>query len=165
MANHQHIGDDVLSHVSADVAESAESQRAAREDIFRIKLAEAMRSVRKHMDLTQIEVAKRLGVGQSWVSKLESSNHDHTFESVLSYLDVIDANLVATILIRGREYMRVDAGEAGLFNECSDPEPTTSVALRGDTAVEFERCVRAPNPGAAAVSRRIRDQGLWGEAA
>lgn len=35
-----------------------------------------MRNLRKKLGLTQAELAEKMGVGQSWVSKLESANKD-----------------------------------------------------------------------------------------
>lgn len=38
---------------------------------------------------------------QSWVSQLESVNHDHTFESVLVYLNAVGAKLNLSFVLHG----------------------------------------------------------------
>ncbi|MEM9541932.1 MAG: helix-turn-helix domain-containing protein [Cyanobacteria bacterium P01_E01_bin.42] len=73
-----------------------------RQELFRVGLTQAMRSLRKKLGVTQKELAQRLGVTQSWVSKLESANNDHTFESVLAYLDALGADFNVSILLGDR---------------------------------------------------------------
>lgn len=73
-----------------------------KEEAIRLALTGAMRQARKQAGLTQAQVAERLGdgVSQSWVSKLESANYDHQIESVLAYLDALEAELRISILTR-----------------------------------------------------------------
>jgi transcriptional regulator with XRE-family HTH domain len=48
---------------------------------------------RKAKGLSQADLAERLGVSQSWVSKLENPDIAHTFESILEYLQAVGADL------------------------------------------------------------------------
>lgn len=94
-------GDDAVAVARALTADSstlAEARRAAKKEALRILLTEAMQSARKQNGLTQQDVAERLGVSQSWISKLESANYDHQIESVVAYLDAVGAELSISIL-------------------------------------------------------------------
>jgi len=55
-------------------------------------------------------------VGQSWVSKLESANNDHTFESVIAYLNALGADFETSILLAG-EKATVIAAKLGMTKE------------------------------------------------
>ena len=68
-----------------------------REEEIRIALTDTMRRVREASGLTQQQLADRLGVGQSWVSRLESANYDHRVESVVTYFAALDAELVMAV--------------------------------------------------------------------
>ncbi len=87
MNNNPHLGSDVLAFLDGIIPDTIETRRVEQQELFRLALTQAMREVRKQAGLTQEQLAERLGVGQSWVSKLENVNHDRTFESVIAYLD------------------------------------------------------------------------------
>ena len=55
-----------------------------------------MKKAREAAGMTQGEVAEALGVTQAWVSKLESPNHDHKLESILSYFDALGGEMRLT---------------------------------------------------------------------
>jgi len=97
-----HLGSDVLASLEGLTEESEETRRAGKKEALRITLTEAMRKARKQAGLTQAQLAERLGdgVSQSWVSKLESANYDHQVESVLAYLDALQAELGISILTK-----------------------------------------------------------------
>lgn len=103
MKNNPHLGSDVLAFLDAIVPDTPETRHVEQQEFFRLALTQAMREVRKKAGLTQEQVAERLGVGQSWVSKLESVNHDHTFESVIAYLDALGAKLELSFVLGGEE--------------------------------------------------------------
>lgn len=103
MTKNPHIGSDALAFLDSIIPDTPESRLAERQEIFRIALTQAMRDARKRAGLTQKQLAEKLGVGQSWVSKLESANNDHTFESVIAYLNAVGADFEASILLAGEK--------------------------------------------------------------
>ena len=84
---------DVLEFLKSVVPDTPETQRIEKQEWARLLLTEEMRSARKQAGLTQEQVAAKLGVTQGWVSRLEHADHDHTLESVIAYLDAVDADL------------------------------------------------------------------------
>ncbi|MEH2275022.1 MAG: helix-turn-helix domain-containing protein [Nostoc sp.] len=100
MNNNPHLGSDALALLNKIVPDTPKTRLVERQELFRLALTQAMRSVRKRSGLNQTEIAQRLGVQQSQVSKLESTKNDHTFDSVLAYLNALGADLEATILVK-----------------------------------------------------------------
>jgi transcriptional regulator with XRE-family HTH domain len=94
------LGEDVQASLEEMIPDTPEVRRAGKEEAIRLMLTDVMRKVRKDESLSQAEVAERLGVTQSWVSKLESANHDHQIESVGRYLDALGAELRLSIRTR-----------------------------------------------------------------
>ncbi|ARV63284.1 hypothetical protein BZZ01_28470 [Nostocales cyanobacterium HT-58-2] len=92
-----------MAFLDAIVPDTAETRRVEQQEFFRLALTQAMREIRKKAGLTQEQVAERLGVEQSWVSQLESVNHDHTFESVIAYLDALGAKLELSFVLGGEK--------------------------------------------------------------
>lgn len=123
------LGDDALAFLRRLNEESAEAKRARKAEAVRLSLTDAMREARERADLKQGEVADILGVSQSWVSKLESANHDHLIESVAKYLDAVGAELSLTVRTADGEhpvnYERL-LGEGGTHYRLRRPQ-----ALRG----------------------------------
>lgn len=99
-SNNPHLGDDVLDFLEDTLPETDERRREGKKEALRLALTDAMRQVRKKEGLTQGEVAERLDVSQSWVSKLESANYDHQVESIAAYLDALSADLGLSIRTR-----------------------------------------------------------------
>ena len=116
MTLNKHEGSDVFDYFQEVLPETPETHLIECQELFRIDLTQAMRNLRKATGLTQKEVAEKLGVTQSWVSKLESANNDHTFESVLAYLDALGADFEALIYWQGKEFTRVST-ELKLMDE------------------------------------------------
>lgn len=65
---------------------------------LRIMLSVEMKDLRHRRDVTQKELAERLGCNQSWVSKVESADQNTGIENILRYLFELDANLVLGVL-------------------------------------------------------------------
>ena len=106
-----HAGSDVIASLEPTIDDTPEARRAGKKEALRISLTDAMRKARKRAELTQGEVAERLGVSQSWVSKLESANYDHQVESIVAYLDALGADL--TLAIHGEdEVLSIDTESA-----------------------------------------------------
>lgn len=89
----------VLDFLDQVIEETPEVTRAARRERLRLELARFMKKARDTAGMTQHDVAEALGVTQGWVSKLESANHDHKLESILSYFDALggEMNLSASV--------------------------------------------------------------------
>lgn len=124
-----HVGSDVLTALEESIPDTPEVRRAGKEEALRLMLTDVMRAVRKKQGLSQAEVGERLGTGQSWVSKLESANHDHQVESVASYLDALGAELRLAVrtgdgVIHPVNYKRLLDGRR--YDPQGKPRPTTT---------------------------------------
>ncbi|MBD2608208.1 helix-turn-helix transcriptional regulator [Scytonema hofmannii FACHB-248] len=111
MKNNPYLGSDAIAFLNAIVPDTPETRSVEQQELFRLALTQAMREVRKQAGLTQEQLAERLGVGQSWVSKLESANNDRTFESVIAYLEALGAKLELSLVLRG-EVISVNCKDA-----------------------------------------------------
>lgn len=84
-----------------DVIEGREERREAEDEMERV-YAENLAAVRKASEMTQREIAKKLGVGQAAVSKLES-RHDLLLSTLMGYLEANGAsNPTISITINGQ---------------------------------------------------------------
>lgn len=109
MNQNQNNNRDVFTFLDDLIPDTPQNRLIERQELFRIALTQAMRNIRKRLGITQKELAQKLGVTQGWVSKLESANNDHTFESVLAYLDALTADFEATILLNGQKIQVIAA--------------------------------------------------------
>ena len=67
------------------------------------KVIDFLISLRVEAKVSQVEFAKRLGVSQSAISKLEHSNDDKiTLYNIIMYADLIDKNLQIRFLSKNR---------------------------------------------------------------
>ncbi len=171
MTNNPHLGDDVLTFLDSIIPDTLETRLAERQELFRIALTQAMRDVRKRVGLTQKELAEKLEVGQSWVSKLESANNDHTFESVIAYLNALEADFEATILLQG-EKVKVIAAKIG----ANQQEINATIEPIWENAEDKEPIEKSQNPDFPLITpekkiqcdqaqKHIAKFGLWGTAA
>lgn len=158
MTLNNHEGSDVFDYFQEVLPETPETHLIECQELFRIDLTQAMRNLRKATGLTQKEVAEKLGVTQSWVSKLESANNDHTFESILAYLDALGADFEALIYWQGKEFTRVST-ELKLMdeNELQTREAQIESPLN---LVPIESHNKFSQ-----VNNMIRKQGAWGAVA
>ncbi len=81
---------EVLSNATKDVKGK---EQIKQEDTLRMNIALVMVKIRKEMGMSQEEVARKLGVTQSWVSRLENASYDHQIESIWRYLKVLGAEM------------------------------------------------------------------------
>ena len=84
---------DALGFFQTLAPDTPETRRVGKQEWARLLLTEEMRNARKRTGLTQKQVAEKLGVTQGWVSRLERADQNHTLESVVAYLDAVDADL------------------------------------------------------------------------
>jgi transcriptional regulator with XRE-family HTH domain len=158
MTLNNHEGSDVFDYFKEVLPETSETHLIECQELFRIDLTQAMRNLRKATGLTQKEVAEKLGVTQSWVSKLESANNDHTFESVLAYLDALGADFEALIYLQGKEFTRVSTELKPINeNEIQTREAQTESPLN---LVPIESQNKFSQ-----INNMISKQGLWGAVA
>ncbi|CAM4447368.1 helix-turn-helix domain-containing protein [Deinococcus marmoris] len=88
---------DVFAELDALAGDSLETRTVDAQEWLRLKLTEVMIGARKRAGLTQTELAKRMGIGQARISKLENANNDRTVDSVAAYLAAVDAEMLMTV--------------------------------------------------------------------
>jgi transcriptional regulator with XRE-family HTH domain len=77
-----------------DLFPSTPEREVAREkERLRLKLAFNMAAARELAGISQQCVAEKMGKTQSWVSKIESPNHDHQIETILEYILALGGEL------------------------------------------------------------------------
>ncbi|OUL35674.1 transcriptional regulator [Nostoc sp. T09] len=79
------------------ISDDPEVILAGKLEYLRLYLTDAMREIRNKAELTQAQLAEKLGVKQAAVSKLESALKDHELESVLHYLHTLGADLLIAV--------------------------------------------------------------------
>lgn len=141
MNDNPYLGSDASAFLSEIVQDTPETRLVERQEVFRLALTQAMRNVRKQAGLTQKGIAQRLGVGQSWVSKLENVNHDHTFDSVLAYLNALGADFEIAILLEKR---RVAIVAANLTTDKIDLEAAINMIFEDADDTELVKEVTTP---------------------
>jgi transcriptional regulator with XRE-family HTH domain len=99
----------MLSHpqVAADVAEA----NAAAEEMDRV-YAMNLAMIRKAAQMTQAEVARKLGVGQAAVSRLES-REDMLLSTLYDYLTATGADAASIVVIVHGQRIELDLGTIG----------------------------------------------------
>ena len=84
--NWQHVRDEALQTGRLDAARIAEHRRRLRNQVRAYRLS----AIREASGLNQTDVAQRLGVSQSRVSRLERGDIEHTeIATVRSYVDAL----------------------------------------------------------------------------
>lgn len=97
-------GQNIMDWLDELVASDPEAQKAYEDEALRVKLSDALHRARELAGMTQALVAEEMGVRQSMISKLERPDHNHTVETVLSYLQAVGAGLVmAVVAPNGRD--------------------------------------------------------------
>ncbi|MEH2117005.1 helix-turn-helix domain-containing protein [Nostoc sp.] len=101
------------------VSDDSEVILAGKLEYLRLYLTDAMREIRKKAGLTQTQLAKKLGVKQAAVSKLESALKEHELESVLHYLHTLGADLLVAVK-QGDELYQASDNEGSLLVDVPD---------------------------------------------
>ena len=83
-------------HEGSDAIEHLENVISAGHQARHQKLAELMKTTRQQSGLTQSELADRLGVTQSWVSKMESGSN-HTIDNIVDYFEAMNYQVKLSI--------------------------------------------------------------------
>lgn len=107
------VVDDEFMNQFKDIVGTPEEQAerdAARDEMNRVHAAN-LAAIRKAGELTQVELAKRMGVGQGSISRLESRN-DMLLSTLFDYLTATGAeNAQLSVTVRGQ---RIELDLAGL---------------------------------------------------
>lgn len=85
--------DDLFSLLDDLVQNSPKATAEYRIERLRLALSASLRHIRTTAGVNQKDLAKALGVNQPWVSKLESPNNDHTFESIARFLFALGSDI------------------------------------------------------------------------
>ncbi|MEH2419447.1 MAG: helix-turn-helix domain-containing protein [Nostoc sp.] len=101
------------------VSDDSEVILAGKLEYLRLYLTDAMREIRNKAGLTQTQLAKKLGVQQAAVSKLESALKEHELESVLHYLHALGADLLVAVK-QGDELYQASDNEGSLLVDVPD---------------------------------------------
>lgn len=134
-----HLSDiDVLAFLEGLTPDTLETRTVGAQEWLRLKLTEVMMDARKQAGLTQAELAQRMGVTQSRISKLENANNDRTIDSVVAYLTAVDAQLL--VAVRQGEHVFQAAQDCWLVDIPNAPR----VVERQVVHASFE--VQAPVP-------------------
>lgn len=97
-----------------EISDDPEVTLAGKLEYLRLYLTDAMREIRKKSELTQAQLAEKLGVQQAAVSKLESPLKEHEVESVLHYLHTLEADLLVAVK-HGEDLYQVSDNEEVLL--------------------------------------------------
>jgi len=84
---------EVLEFLDELVSSDEELRSEVEKEKIHLALALAMVRARKARGLSQAEVARRLGVSQSWVSKLENLDRTLNFKSIVDCFRDIGAEM------------------------------------------------------------------------
>ena len=84
---------DTFDQLMAMLESSGSSFIEYRVELLRIALAMSLKEAREYAAKTQQQIAEILDVRQPWISKLESCNNDHTFESLARYIFALGADI------------------------------------------------------------------------
>lgn len=130
------VGADVVEHIKSLLPENDEIGRLLEQERLRVRMTDGLRSVRAHRGMSQGDVAKRLGITQGRVSRLESADFDRRLDSVASYLHAVDASLVLAFVADGQLIPVMAPSNVRI--EISDPVDTANdvngvdITLSGD---------------------------------
>jgi transcriptional regulator with XRE-family HTH domain len=119
----------VLEWLNSIIPDTPEMQAIEAEEIAKYKLADALSKARDAAKLTQAQLAKKLGVPQSLISRWENINHNHTLETLLKLCDATDAQLVLGLVVKDELIPVTPAAE-----DCVALSKRTSHALKARAA-------------------------------
>jgi transcriptional regulator with XRE-family HTH domain len=95
-----HSGD-IFDQLMEIVESKPDSKTEYKVELLRIALSMSLKEARERAGKTQKQMAESLGVQQPWVSKLESCNNDHTFESLARYVFALGADIALNAIFDG----------------------------------------------------------------
>lgn len=99
---------DVLVDLEDLFPSTPEQETARKKEELRLRLAYNMTAARKLAGVSQQRVAENMGKTQSWVSKIESPNHDHQIETIFEYLLALDGELSLGFKVGGAVFHILD---------------------------------------------------------
>ena len=90
------------------IPDTPEAQAIALEEAVKYRLVVALSKARKAAGYTQADLAKKMGVKQSLISRWENVNQNHTLETLLQLCHATEADLVMGLKI-GSEFIPITA--------------------------------------------------------
>ena len=88
---------DVFSVLDELIPDTLETRTVGAQEWLRLKLTEVMTEARRHVSLTQAQLAARMGVQVALIKELESANSDRALDGVVAYLTAVDAELLVAV--------------------------------------------------------------------
>ena len=85
---------DAVDHLERLVGDDPEIALLLAQERFRVRVTDGMQQARQVRELTQVELAERMGISQGRVSRLESVHYDRRCDSLVAYLHAVGAELL-----------------------------------------------------------------------
>lgn len=80
-------------------------RRGYEEELEKLRLVDALIGLRERQGLTQVALAKRLGVSQPFIAKLErAETHNFTLDTLVKLVSALNGELVIHIRPRRRRF-------------------------------------------------------------
>jgi len=112
------VNADAVEHLRSLLPESVELERLLEQERLRVRITDGFRRLRAIKGLSQADIARRLGISQGRVSRLESADLDRRLDSVAAYLHAVGARTVLAFEVDGEiipvivpENVRVEMAE------------------------------------------------------
>lgn len=106
---------DLLALLEHSVSGDPVAEIQYKKEKVRIALSESLRTIRMMQKIDQKNLAQKMNRSQSWISKLESPNNDHTFESIAEYIFALDMNFNFNIDVNNYTLNLINSGRNAYF--------------------------------------------------
>jgi len=140
-AHSGNIFDQLMAIVESDPTSLAEFKV----DQLRIALSLSLKKAREHSGKTQQQIAELLDVQQPWISKLESCNYDHTFESLARYLFALGADIALSATFDGGLSMELASSKNNSVTKYKAGHLPEYIKPVEDTPFQDWDCNASPN--------------------
>ena len=135
---------DIFDQLAKIVENNPVSLAEYRVELLRIALSLSLKRARERSGKTQQQIAELLDVQQPWISKLESCNYDHTFESLARYVFALGADITLNATFNGGESVELASSKndgarkhkAGRLPKFIRPIAPHSISARHGTPTE-----------------------------
>ena len=83
----------VMPDIEAELKKSSKFRIAFDIQTAKLRLAHKLAEIREKADLTQAQLAKKMGVSQQLVSRIESGSDNLTLETLIKFLDLFGVSM------------------------------------------------------------------------
>jgi predicted XRE-type DNA-binding protein len=90
---------DAVDHLERLIGDDPEVALLLAQERLRVRVTDGMQRARQLRGLTQVDLAKRMGITQGRVSRLESVHYDRRLDSVVAHLHAVGAELLMAIRV------------------------------------------------------------------